>query len=134
MKTISYRLPMPIVDVDQSFFIVADLEHALASLHERLTWFLSTRSTAEVDEGYSELGVYVWTVKVHDEYVTHVELAEHRHALSHYPEDAIRLAFKGTWTLRSVEEVIKDDNWIACFLVMGVDQFLGKHTDEGSVH
>lgn len=134
MKTVNYRLPMPLVDVDQSFAIVADLEHALASLHERLVWFLSTRNAAEVDEEYTDLGVYVWTVKVEDEYVTHVELAERRHALSHYPEDALWLSFKGTVTLRSVEKAVKDDNWIACFLVMGVNQFLGKHTDEGSVH
>ncbi|RVL94720.1 hypothetical protein [Sinorhizobium meliloti] len=134
MKTLSYRLPMPIVDIDQSFATVAQLEDALASLHKRMVWFLYTRSAVEVDEEYSDLGVYVWTVKVDDEYVTHVELAEHRHALSHYPEDATRLAFEGTWTLRRVEEAIKDDNWIAAFLVMGVDHFLGKHTDEGSIH
>jgi len=134
MKTVSYRLPMPIVDVDQRFAMVADLEHALASLHERLAWFLSTRNAAEVDEEYADLGVYVWTVKIDEEYVTHVELAEHRHALSHYPEEAIRLAFEGTWTLRRVEAAIKDDNWLAAYLVMGVDQFLGRHTDEGSIH
>lgn len=133
MKTVSYRLPMPLVDVDQTFALVSELEHALASLHERAVWFLSTRSSAEVDEEYIDLGVYVWTVKLDDEYVTHVELAERRHALSHYPEDALWLPFDGTWALRRVEEAVKSDNWIASFLVLGVDQFLSKFTD-GSIH
>lgn len=134
MKTVSYRLPMPLVDVDQKFSTVADLEHALASLHERAVWFLSTRSWVEKDEEYADLGVYVWTVKLDDEYVTHVELAERRHALSHYPEDALWIDFDGAWKLRRVEEAIHDENWIASFLVLGVNQFLGKHTDEGSIH
>jgi hypothetical protein len=133
MKTLSYRLPMPLVDVDQRFGMVADLEHALASLHERIVWFLSTRSAAEVAEEYDDLGVYVWTVKLDEEYVTHVELAERRHALSHYPEDALSLPFEGTWVLRRVEETVKSDIWTASFLVAGVDQFLSKFTD-GSIH
>ncbi|MDR6587421.1 hypothetical protein [Agrobacterium tumefaciens] len=133
MKNDSYRIPMPIVDVDQAFATAAELEHVLASLHGRAEWFLSTRSSAEADEKYSNLGVYIWTVKVDDEYVTHVELAERRHALSHYPEDALFLAFEGTWKLRDVETAIKSDDWIAYYLVLGVNQFLDKHTD-GSIH
>ncbi|MGN8152752.1 hypothetical protein ACTJK5_10805 [Agrobacterium sp. 22094] len=133
MKPLSYRLPMPIVDIDQRFSMVSDLEHALSSLHERMVWFLSTRSGAEIDEEYNELAVYVWTVKLDGEYVTHVELAERRHALSHYPEDALSLSFDGTWALRRIEEAVKSDNWIASFLTLGVDQFLAKST-EGSIH
>lgn len=129
----SYRLPMPLVDVDHTFTTVAELEDVLASLHARALWFLSTRSWAEVDEEYSELGAYIWTVKTGDEYVAHFELSERRHALSHYPEDALWVPFEGTWKLRSVEETIKSDNWIAAFMVIGVDHYLSKFTT-GSLH
>lgn len=129
----SYRLPMPLVDVDQAFATVADLEDTLASLHARAVWFLSTRSAAEVNEEYADLGVYIWTIKRDDEYVAHVELAERRHALSHYPENALWIPFEGTWKLRAVEDLIKSDNWIAEFMVVGVDQYLSKFTT-GSVH
>ncbi len=124
---------MPLVDVDQEFVTVAELEDVLASLLERATWFLSTRSAAEVDEEYTDVGVYVWSVKVDEEFVTHVEMAERRHAISHYPEDALWLSFDGVWTLRRVEEMMKSDNWIASYLVLGVDQFLSKFTG-GSLH
>lgn len=39
----SYRLPMPLVDVDQAFTTVAELEDVMASLHARALWFLSSR-------------------------------------------------------------------------------------------
>ncbi|MGE7368324.1 hypothetical protein ACQKKX_04535 [Neorhizobium sp. NPDC001467] len=131
MSTVSYRLPMPLVDVNQAFANVAELEDVLVSLHKRAMWFLSTRSSVEVDEEYADLGVYVWSVKVDEEFVTHVELAERRHAISHYPEDALWLAFDGVWTLRRVEEAMNSDNWIASFLALGVDQYLGKFTGGG---
>ncbi|MGO8024870.1 hypothetical protein [Rhizobium leguminosarum] len=129
----SYRLPMPLVDVDQTFTTVAELEDVLASLHARAVWFLSTRSAVEVNEEYEELGAYVWTVRQHEEYVAHFELAERRHALSNIPKDALYVPFKGSWTLRSVEDAIKSDGWIAVFMVHGVDHFIDKFTT-GSVH
>lgn len=129
----SYRLPMPLVDIDQPFTAVGDLEDALACLHARAIWFLSTRSNAEVNEEYDDLGAYIWTVQKDGEYVAHFELAERRHALSHIPEDALWVPFEGTWSLRNVEEAIKSDNWIAAFMVIGVDQYLSKFTT-GSIH
>jgi hypothetical protein len=131
--TASYRLPMPLVDINQSFTAVADLEDALASLHARAVWFLSTRSNAEVREEYEDLGAYIWTVQKDDEYVAYFELVERRHALSHIPEDALWVPFEGIWKLRSVEEAIKSDTWIAAFMVIGVDQYLSKFTT-GSIH
>jgi len=124
---------MPLIDVDQTFTTVAELEDVMASLHARAIWYLSTRSSAEVDEDYDELGAYIWTAKLDNEFVAHFELAERRHARSHCPADALWVPFEGTWTLRSVEEVMKSDDWIAAFLVIGVDQFLSKFTT-GSVH
>lgn len=129
----SYRLPMPLVDVDQSFTTVAELEDVLASLHARAVWFLSTRSSVEVNEEYEDLGAYIWTAKKDDEFVAYFELAERRHALSHYPEDALYVPFKGTWKLRDVESTLKSDNWIAAFMVIGVDHYLSKFTT-GSIH
>ncbi len=41
MSTISYRLPMPLVDVDQNFATAAELEVVLTSLYKRAVWFLS---------------------------------------------------------------------------------------------
>lgn len=132
MSAVNYRLPMPLVNVEQGFATVAELEDVLALLHERAVWFLSTRLAADAEE-YADLGVYVWSVKVDEEFVAHVELAERRHAISHYPEDALWLAFDGVWTLRRVEEMMKSDNWIASFLVLGVDQYLNNFTG-GSLH
>lgn len=129
----NYRLPMPLVDVDQAFSTVAELEVVLTTLHKRAVWFLSTRSAAEVDEEYEGLGAYVWTVKTDDEFTAHFELAERRHAVSAIPEDALCVPFAGTWSLRDVEAVIKTNNWKAAFLVIGTDYFLGKFTG-GSLH
>ncbi|WP_107675027.1 hypothetical protein [Agrobacterium sp. LAD9] len=129
----SYRLTMPLVDIDQPFTAVGDLEDALASLHARAIWFLSTRSNAEVNEEYDDLGAYIWTVQKDDEYAAHFALAERRHALSHYPEDALWIPFDGAWKLRDVEAAVKSDNWIAGFMVVGVDQYLAKFTT-GSIH
>lgn len=129
----NYRLPMPLIDVDQAFSTVAELEAVLTTLHKRAVWFLSTRSAAEVDEKYDELGAYVWTVKMDDEFTAHFELAERRHAISALPEDALWVPFTGTWTLRDVEAALKTDNWKAAFLVIGTDHFLEKFT-EGRLH
>ncbi len=133
MSAVSYRLPMPLVDVDQNFHTIAELEDVLASLQKRALWFLSTRSEAEVDEEYSDLGAYIWTVKMDDEYVAHFKLAERRHALSAIPEDALWVPFSGTWKLRDVEASLKSETWITAFLVLGVDHFLSKFTG-GSQH
>lgn len=108
----SYRLSMPITDVDQSFALVADLEDALASLVQRTQWFLSTRSAVEVAEEYEDLGVYVWLVQDDGGFVAHMELSDPPHARSHYPADAVMLPFEGAWKLADVEAAIKADGWI----------------------
>ncbi|MGO7273930.1 hypothetical protein ACCT18_01330 [Rhizobium ruizarguesonis] len=130
----SYRLPMPLVHVDQAFSTAAELEAVLASLHTRALWFLSTRSNVEVNEEYKELGVYLWTVKGDDEYVAHVELADRRHALANYPGEALWMPFEGTWTLRAVEAAMKTDTWRNATIAVGIDHFRSRikeaQTDE----
>lgn len=129
----SYRLSMPITDVDQSFALVADLEVALASLVQRTQWFLSTRSAVEVAEEYEDLGVYVWLVQDDGGFVAHMELSDPPHARSHYPADAVILPFEGVWKLADVEAAIKSDGWIARLLVAVVRHYLDAFTT-GSVH
>jgi hypothetical protein len=119
----TYRLPMPLVDVDQTFSSAAELEVVLASLHTRAMWFLSTRSAVEVNEEYRDLGVYIWTVKQGDGYVARFELADRRHAQANYPEKALWIPFERTWTLRQVEAAMKTDTWRNATLAVGVDHF-----------
>jgi|GEM_PF-5938736 len=119
----SYRLPMPLVDVDQAFSTAAELEVVLASLHTRAMWFLSSRSAAEVNEEYRDLGVYIWTVKQGDGYVAHFELADRRHAQANYPEKALWMPFDRVWTLREVEAAIKTDTWRNATVAVGIDRF-----------
>lgn len=117
----SYRLPMPLVDVDQTFSTAAELEVVLASLHARALWLLSTRSAVEVNEEYRDLGVYLWTVKHGDGYVAHFELADRRHAQANYPENALWMPFERTWTLREVEAAMKTETWRDATIAVGLD-------------
>lgn len=127
------RLATPLTDLDQPFSSVANLEDVLASLLHRTHWFLSTRSSIEVAEEYENLGVYVWIDEDQDCFVAHMELSEQGYASVHYPADAACLPFEGTWKLAEIEAVMKSDNWIAAFLVGGVDYFLASFT-QGSIH
>lgn len=119
----SYRLPMPLVDVDHTFAAADDLEAVLASLHVRAMWFLSTRSAVEVDEEYRDLGVYLWTVKEGDKYVAHFELADRPHAQATYPAEALWIPFEGVWSLRQVESAMKTETWRNATIAVGIDHF-----------
>lgn len=118
-----YRLPMPLVDIDQPFTAAAELEAVLESLHTRALWFLGTRSAVEVNEEYRDLGVYLWTAKQGDVLVAHFELADRRHALANYPAEALWMPFEGTWTLRAVEAAMKTDTWRNATIAVGIDNF-----------
>ena len=119
----TYRLPMPLVDVDQTFSTAAELEVVLASLHARAMWFLSTRSAVEVDVEYRDLGVYIWTVNEGDGYVAHFELSDRRHAQANYPAEALWMPFERVWTLREVEAAMKTDTWRNASIAVGIDHF-----------
>ena len=119
----SYRLPMPLVDVDQTFSTAAELEVVLASLHARALWFLSTRSAVEVSEEYRDLGVYLWMSKKEDGYLAHFELADRRHAQANYPTEALWMPFDRVWTLREVEAAMKTETWRNAAIAVGLDHF-----------
>lgn len=130
----SYRLPMPITDVDQPI-AVCYLDEALAELVERTAWFLSTRSNAELMERYEDLAVYLWLDHTEDPgvFIAHMELATAEHARKHYPEDAVKTAFDGNWRLGDIEKEMRRDDWLAQFMVSGVQRFL-ELTATGSAH
>ncbi len=133
MKTLSYRLPMPLVDVDQPFSTKEELRAALPDLYKRALWFLSTRSSAEVDEEYRDLCVSVWIQTAAGGPVARYLLADRIHASAHVPDDAVQLSLKGVWTLRQVEDKIRSGDWFVAYMNMGhahiVDRFGDDSTD-----
>ncbi|WP_313197192.1 hypothetical protein [Rhizobium sp.] len=132
--TTSYRLPMPITDVDQPI-AAAYLNEALAELVSRTKWFLGTRSNAELIERYEDLAVYLWLDHTEDPgvFTAHMELATAEHARMHYPADAVKTDFDGNWRLGDVLKAINTDGWLAQFMVSGVQRFL-ELTTTGSAH
>lgn len=133
MNTLSYRLPMPLVDVDQPFSTKEELSAALPDLQKRALWFLSTRSSAEVDEEYRDLCVSVWIETAEEGPVARYLLTDPIHARAHVPEDAVQLSLKGVWTLRQVEDKIRSGDWFVAYMNMVyahiIDRFGDGSTD-----
>ncbi|MBY5462074.1 hypothetical protein [Rhizobium leguminosarum] len=102
----SYRLAMPIAEVDQRFKL-EDLEEALLSLAQRIRWWVGTRSSTEVDEEYADLGLYFWLARAGDEYIGNMLLTERAHAEKHLPSRALMIEYSGLQSLRAVEAALK---------------------------
>lgn len=129
----SHRIQMPIVDIQQKFTTVAELEDALASLIARTTWWLSTRSNGELREPYQDLAAYCWIKPLQDGFVAHSALCDLDLAEFHVPHDAEFIPFKGNWTLSDAGNHMRSDAFVAAFLKMGVEQFLADFA-EGTMH
>ncbi len=102
----SYRLAMPIAEVDQRFKL-KDLEDSLLWLARRIRWWVGTRSSNEVDEEYTDLGLYVWLVRDGEEYIGNMLLTERSHAEKHLPSRALKIEYSGLQSLRAVEAALK---------------------------
>lgn len=116
-----YRLPMPIVENDLRFH-VTQIEEAIAELNKHAAWWLYTRSFVEVEVEYTDLTVYIAfksTVE-EDMFTGHIRLSD---TPDDIPEDAMSVPFIGTWKLRTVETMIKDENWRKTFAVAAQQHF-----------
>lgn len=117
----NYRLPMPIVESDLRFHIT-QIEEAIPALNRSATWQLYTRSWVEADVDYTDLTIYISFKSTGEEdmFTGHIWLSD---TLDDIPEDAMAVPFTGTWKLRTVEAMIKDENWRKTFAVAAQHHF-----------
>lgn len=122
--TASGRSRMPLVDINEEFFLADELDNALRAAHEVTTWHLQSHASKAGDEIYDDdLGVYVWTAKMSGGFAVHVQVADRDHALSQTPDDSKWMAFQGLWTLREVNSDFQSEEWRQAFLTLGAEHF-----------